>query len=554
MMNTYADRLRQAKTALDAAQQEYDAALLDMLANGPHGSQKVAADITGLTREALRLRGIKAREAQSEVQPAPAAVELEERPEVPTVGGVQLGVPVKADEPLYTVTIPARVVQEFDEPTLAFNEALAELDVKPGGKGSLRVTATKADHWDLRQQAYVLGEPETKEDDPDTYRAFLKWIKAIESAKPVAVVQEQPEPTVAVLPTDAGIRAMARTGGMTDVRAVEVDGVVIGYTAEHGGTFSAITPDGETHRLMHLTRSTVTTWLKRRAAGVPESTSSHITYTAPDGTTRTSTHAYTHAVIAVGDDDRCRFPTAVSFHASAALAEKKAAGLPNFATLVAPVTADGTIDPEWATRVRALGQSEVKAERTRAHRSAVSSVLKAAGWRPRNQERMTATGYNCQGDRDGRVWVTYRPDSTHDEGTTDEERSAHIADVIAEFARLLHAAGYPTDHKPGAKSLYVTGGKVKPVKVKAPTLKEVREVLAGGYAPHTPKRSGFRMKRTDGGAVEVSFAAGQDTIGNAPATFETKRSNALEGYAAELTAAGFTVTRTEDRLTVTAAV
>ena len=94
----------------------------------------------------------------------------------------------------------------------------------------------------------------------------------------------------------------------------------------------------------------------------------------------------------------------------------------------------------------------------RPNKASVSRVLRQAGWRPRNQERMGAAGFGCQGDRNGQVWVTYRPDATRD-AESDVQRTQHIEDVIDSFARILRAAGYPTDWKPGARSLYVTGGK-----------------------------------------------------------------------------------------------
>ncbi|WP_037600756.1 hypothetical protein [Streptacidiphilus rugosus] len=49
-------RLQRALKKLADAQGEYDAALLDLCQNGPRGSQQAATRITGLTREALRLR------------------------------------------------------------------------------------------------------------------------------------------------------------------------------------------------------------------------------------------------------------------------------------------------------------------------------------------------------------------------------------------------------------------------------------------------------------------------------------------------------------------
>ncbi|MEV7602377.1 hypothetical protein AB0O91_33900 [Kitasatospora sp. NPDC089797] len=49
-------RLERAAKRLADAEAEFDAALLDLLRNGPHGSQQTATRITGMNRDTLRRR------------------------------------------------------------------------------------------------------------------------------------------------------------------------------------------------------------------------------------------------------------------------------------------------------------------------------------------------------------------------------------------------------------------------------------------------------------------------------------------------------------------
>jgi DNA-binding protein Fis len=49
-------RLERATRRLADAESEFNAALLDLLQNGPHGSQQTATQITGMNRDTLRRR------------------------------------------------------------------------------------------------------------------------------------------------------------------------------------------------------------------------------------------------------------------------------------------------------------------------------------------------------------------------------------------------------------------------------------------------------------------------------------------------------------------
>lgn len=60
------------------------------------------------------------------------------------------------------------------------------------------------------------------------------------------------------------IRNLVRSQGLSDVRAVEVDGQVLGYTAQWGGLFTAVLVDGTIDwSVQYLNRGAVTMFVKR---------------------------------------------------------------------------------------------------------------------------------------------------------------------------------------------------------------------------------------------------------------------------------------------------
>lgn len=64
--------------------------------------------------------------------------------------------------------------------------------------------------------------------------------------------------------TRAQIEAVAQAAGMDNLSPVHQDGVIIGYSAQHGGRFyGALIPTGKVWRLNHRSRTTVDMWLQR---------------------------------------------------------------------------------------------------------------------------------------------------------------------------------------------------------------------------------------------------------------------------------------------------
>ncbi|MGP3940469.1 hypothetical protein [Streptomyces sp. 6N106] len=93
-----------------------------------------------------------------------------------------------------------------------------------------------------------------------------------------------------------------------------------------------------------------------------------------------------------------------------------------------------------------------------ANKANVSRALRAAGYRPKNGERMHSKGGYIASQSGVQVWVRHRFGPEADM-LPDAERDELRAAYHDEYAQVLEAAGYPlADRQPG-ESVHVTGGK-----------------------------------------------------------------------------------------------